>query len=70
MRGPETPTVLLKASDRLSRSRIWDVVHHRYVQEPAVVGNEQGEERERFGPPMSVRLGERGTPVPAPRRPR
>lgn len=69
MRGPETPVVLLRASDRMSRSRIWAAVHRRPVMS-------EGVEQEPTEPETAVacvgpvRLGERGSPVPQPRRSR
>jgi hypothetical protein len=66
MQGPDTPDVLLKASDRISRSRIWNMVHR---QETAVVENDGGDDLEE-ATPFTVRLGVRGTPVAAPRRAR
>ncbi len=75
MRGPETPTMLLKASDRMSRSRLWNVVHGEPAPpsrlnarfgtfEPEPVAEQIVVHR---GP---TKLGQRGTPVAMPRRAR
>jgi hypothetical protein len=69
MRGPETPDVLLKASDRISRSMIWSVMHKHEAPAGEAAGlEEDAAVEERTLTP--VRLGLRGTPVAAPRRAR
>ena len=69
MRGPETPTMLLKASDRVSRSRIWSAVHPAEVLAGGaeVDRTQPNQPPKRFSP---IKLGQRGTPVAAPRRAR
>jgi hypothetical protein len=66
MQGPDTPDVLLKASERISRSRIWSVVHRQELP----VGNDGGDDVSEDSSPFTVRLGLRGTPVAMPRRAR
>jgi hypothetical protein len=72
MRGPEFPTVLIKASDRFSRTRIWNAVHPD--GDVALMEREDDDARESLetldAPSMSITLGLRGTPVAAPRRSR
>jgi hypothetical protein len=71
MRGPETPPVLRKASDRLSRSRIWTAVH-RHAEANGISGDEPGAdeavESGNGSASTPIRLGLRGTPTPQPRR--
>jgi hypothetical protein len=76
MRGPETPNSLRRVSDRMSRSRLWNAVHRHDPQSSADGNGSSGAapEAEQQAPVLAdaepVRLGERGTPVAAPRRAR
>lgn len=66
MPGAETPVVLLRASDRLSRSRIWSAVHGHVPQREETDAEAAADQAPKE--PIVIRLGERGTPVAQPRR--